>query len=92
MKHNGSSPNIAEVKAYLSNELKDLETMKAVLGGTTKEDHKPEIENFLLSVFAKADKEERTDPQITKNHALSFKRCGDFIETLSLFGSMDNEW
>ncbi len=46
----------------MSNELKDLETMKAVLGGTTKEDHKPEIENFLLSVFAKTDKEERTDP------------------------------
>jgi len=92
MKVNASSPNLPEVKSYLMNELKDLETMKAVLGGTTKEDHKPEIENFLLSVFAKADKEERTDPQITKNHALSFKRCGDFIEILNMFGPMENEW
>ena len=92
MKQNPSSPNLNEVKAYLMGELKDLETMKAVLGGTTKDDHKPEIENFLLSVFAKADKEERTDPQITKNHALSFKRCGDFIEILSMFGPMEQDW
>jgi len=73
-------------------ELKDLETMKSALGGTSKEEHKPEVENFLLSVFAKADKEERTDPAITKNHALSFKRCSDFIEILQLLGPVEAEW
>lgn len=62
MKANASNPNLSEVKAYLMGELQDLEQMKKVLGGTTKEDHRPEVENFLLSVFAKADKEERNDP------------------------------
>ena len=92
MKQNSGDPKIGDIKAYLMGELKDLESMKAVLGSTTKEDHKPEVENFLLSVFAKADKEERTDPQITRNHALSFKRCGDFIEILTMFGQMEPEW
>ena len=92
MKQNPADPKIGDIKAYLMGELKDLESMKAVLGSTTKEDHKPEVENFLLSVFAKADKEERNDPQITKNHALSFKRCGDFIEILTQFGQMEPEW
>lgn len=50
------------------------------------------MENFVLSVFAKIDKEDRTDPTITKNHALSFKRCGDFIQVLSLFGQLEPEW
>ena len=50
------------------------------------------MENFVLSVFAKIDKEDRTDATITKNHALSFKRCGDFIQILTLFGPMEPEW
>ena len=76
----------------LMNELKDLETMKAALGQTTKEDHQPQVDNFLLSMFAKIDKEERTAPQITKNHAVDFKRCADFIAILSMFGPVDPEW
>jgi len=92
MKANAGNPQANEVKTYLMGELKDLETMKSALGGTTKEDHKPEVENFLLTVFAKADKEERSDPQVTKNHAISFKKCGDFIEIMSLFGPMEQEW
>lgn len=66
--------------------------MKAGLGGQTKEDHFPQVENFIMSMFAKIDKEDRTDAQITKNHALSFKRCADFIQILSLFGDMEPEW
>lgn len=51
------------------------------------------VENFLFSVFAKIDKEDRTDPTITKNHALSFKRCGDFIQILTLLSNpMEPEW
>ena len=74
------------------NELKDLEQMKAALGGTTKEDHFPQVENFILSIFAKIDKEDRTDEHITKNHALSFKRCSDFIQILTMFGELEPEW
>jgi hypothetical protein len=47
-------------------ELKDLEVMKAALGPTSKDDHLPQVDNFLLSMFAKLDKEDRTAPQITK--------------------------
>ena len=50
------------------------------------------IENFVLSVFAKIDKEERTCETITKQHAVDFKRCADFIQLLSLFGSLEEEW
>jgi vacuolar protein sorting-associated protein VTA1 len=92
MKQNAANPNVGEVKAYLGNELKDLEQMKAALGQTTKEEHHPLVENFILSVFAKIDKEDRTDEQITKNHALSFKRCADFIQILTMFGPIPEEW
>jgi vacuolar protein sorting-associated protein VTA1 len=92
MKNNAQHPNIEEVKNYLKGELKDLETMKQELGQTTKEDHLPLVENFILSVFAKIDKEERSDPQITKNHALSFKRCSDFIQILTMFGALEDVW
>jgi len=50
------------------------------------------VDNFLLSMFAKIDKEERTAPQITKNHALDFKRCSDFIAILTMFGPLEPEW
>lgn len=86
MKSNAQNPNIAEVKQYLINELKDLETMKSALGSTSKEDHLPQVENFLLSMFARLDKEERTAPQITKQHAIDFKKCADFIQILTMFG------
>lgn len=95
MKQNPGHPSLADVKAYLMGELKDLETMKAALGATTKEEHYPQVENFIFSVFAKIDKEDRTDPVITKNHALSFKRCGDFIQILALFSTpsqLEPEW
>ena len=81
-----------EVKAYLLNELQDLEKMKSALGQTQKEDHFPQVENFLLSVFAKIDKEERTCERITKNHAVDFKKCSDFIQILSIFGPIEAEW
>lgn len=73
-------------------ELKDLEEMKAALGQGTKEDHFPQVENFILSVFAKVDKEERTCEKVTKQTAIDFKRCADFIQILSIFGPMETEW
>lgn len=73
-------------------ELKDLEQMKGALGQTTKEDHFPQIENFIFSNFAKIDKEERVAEKLTKGHALEFKQCGDFIQILSMFGPIEKDW
>lgn len=50
----------SDVKKFLMEELADLEKLKANLGGTSKDEHKQFVENFVLSVFAKIDKEERT--------------------------------
>jgi hypothetical protein len=62
MKANQSNPSYNEVKNYLIGELKDLESMKSALSSACKEDHHPEVENFIFGVFAKIDKEERTVP------------------------------
>lgn len=72
-------------------ELQDLEKMKKALEGS-KDDHKYVIENFVLSSFAKTDKEERTCEKITKQNALDFKRCADFIMLLTIFGNLEEEW
>jgi molecular chaperone GrpE (heat shock protein) len=74
-----ASGDTKEVKSFLINELQELEKMKASLEGTSKDDHKVMIENFVLSLFAKVDKDERTCETVTKNHAIEFKRCADFI-------------
>ena len=81
-----------EVKEFLFSELSDLEKMRAALEGTSKEDQKIAMENFLMSMFAKIDKEERTCETITKSNALDFKRCSDFIMLISMFGTIDEEW
>ena len=81
-----------ELKTYLIGELTDLEKMKVALEGSTKDENKYAVENFVLSVFAKIDKEERTVETITKDIAVNFKKCGDFISLLSLFGEMESEW
>ena len=81
-----------KAKSYLIGELEDLEKMKAAMGDVDKEDLKVHVENFIMSVFASTDKEERTCETITKKNAMDFKRTGDFIMILSLFGEMDQEW
>lgn len=50
------------------------------------------VENFVLSVFAVCDKDERTCETVGKNQAIAFKRSGDFINVLSLFGALSPEW
>ena len=48
-----------------------------------------------MSVFAAADKDERTCPEVTKNNAIAFKRAGDFIMVLTLFQAdkmLTEEW
>ena len=54
----GEQANAA--KAYLIKELDDLTAMKNSMGDINKEDMKIAIENFVLSVFASSDKDERT--------------------------------
>jgi len=45
----------------LQNELSDAEELKKNLPeGTTKEEHRFVVENFVTSVFTNTDKEERT--------------------------------
>jgi hypothetical protein len=68
-----------EVKQFLMGELTDLEKLKQSLGGGTKEEHHYQVENFVLSFFAKVDKEERTCEKITKQNAVDFKKVSDFI-------------
>lgn len=62
------------------------------MGEVNKEDLKYNVENFILSVFAQVDKEARTCETITKKNAIDFKRAGDFITLLTLFGQMEEEW
>ena len=48
-------------------ELTEAEKLKASLPeGTTKDDHRYTVENFVTTVFTNTDKEERTVETITK--------------------------
>ena len=86
-------PMADKAKTFLVNELSDLEAMKAAMGDVAQDDLKYHVENFVLSVFAQTDKEERTCETITKKNAMDFKRTKDFIELLELFdGAMTDEW
>lgn len=53
--------------------------MKNAMGDIDKEGMVTSIENFVLSVFAQADKDERTCETVGKPQAVAFKRSGDFI-------------
>ena len=66
--------------------------MKKVMGPVEKEDMHAYVNNFVLTIFATTDKEERTIETITKKQAIDFKRVQDFIQLLSLFGPLDPDW
>lgn len=68
-----------QAKSYLIKELDDLQAMKNAMGDIDKEGMVTSIENFVLSVFAQADKDERTCETVGKPQAVAFKRSGDFI-------------
>lgn len=73
-------------KNFLIGEMGDLEAMKkAMPEGTTKEDHRYIVEQFVTSVFTNTDIEERTIETVTKKQAADFNRCSHFIMLLSLF-------
>lgn len=90
--NNADPAAAAPAKQYLLNELGELEAMKKAMGDVNKEEMQTAVENFVLSVFAATDKEERTCPTITKKNAVDFKRTGDFIAVLTCFGPLDAEW
>lgn len=51
-------------------ELTDCESMKKLLPeGSSKDDHRYIVENFVTSVFTNTDKEERTCEMVTKKNA-----------------------
>ena len=82
-----------KAKTFLITELEDLEAMKKAMGEVQQDDLKFHVENFVLSVFAQTDKDERTCETITKKNAIDFKRTKDFIELLELFDNcMTDEW
>jgi hypothetical protein len=64
-KNPGEQANAA--KSYLIKELDDLTAMKNAMGDINKEDMKIAIENFVLSVFASSDKDERICEEVGKN-------------------------
>lgn len=79
-------------KAFLMQELGSLEQMKQALGGISKDDALVSVENFVLSVFARTDKEERTIETITKMQAVNFRRAAHFIDVLSIWGPLNEDW
>lgn len=94
IKQDTTGADNTKARAFLMNELQDLEAMKALMPeGTTKQDHATSVENFVASVFTAADKDERTCETITKKNAMDFNRCSHFIMLLSLFdGVYDSAW
>jgi len=79
-------------KAYLMQELGDLENMKAAMGGISKDDAFVSVENFILSVFARADTDERQCEKVGKEQAIAFRRAAHFIEVLNIWGPLTEEW
>lgn len=56
-----------QAKSYLIKELDDLTILKQNMGEISKEDMQVSVENLVLSVFANADKDERTCETVGKN-------------------------
>lgn len=70
VKSDKSGQDTKPFKTFLMNEMQTLESMKKGLPeGTSKDDHRYTIENFVTSVFTNADKDERTCETITKKNA-----------------------
>ena len=74
------------VKQYLKQEMAALEEMKKALPeGTTKDEHRYVVENFVTSNFTNTEKEERTCETITKANAQAFNSSSHFIMLISIF-------
>lgn len=92
VKNDTSGQDTSAIKKFLMGEMQNLETMKKALPeGSTKEDHRYAVENFVTSAFTNADKDERTCETITKKNAKDFNTCSHFIMLLSVFGDAYDE-
>jgi vacuolar protein sorting-associated protein VTA1 len=94
LKADTSGQDNSKIKAFLLQELTDLENMKKNLPeGTTKAEHRFVVENFVTSIFTNVEREERTCEEITKKNAVDFNRTSHFIMLLSIFdGCYDDTW
>ena len=81
-----------KAKTYLISELDDLTAMKTAMGDIKKDDMIVALENFVLSVFAAADNDERKCETVGKAQAIAFKRAADFIEVLTLYPPLSEDW
>ena len=73
-------------------ELQDLEVMKKAMGDVNKDDMQTAVENFVLSIFARADKDDLTCETIGKPQAIAWRRAGHFIDVMTVFGPLSAEW
>jgi len=62
------------------------------MGEYNNDDLKIAVENFVLSVFAKAHSDERTCEKVGKAQAVAFKRAGEFIMVLNHMFGEQPEW
>lgn len=73
-------------------EMNTLEELKRGLPeGTSKDDHRYVLENFVTSVFTNADKDERTCEIVGKKNAKDFNTSSHFIMLLSQFDGAYDE-
>ena len=70
----------------------DLSAMKTAMGDINKDDMIVALENFVLSIFAAADNDERKCETVGKAQAIAFKRAADFIEVLTLYPPLSEDW
>ena len=66
--------------------------MKTAMGDINKDDMIVALENFVLSIFAAADNDERKCETVGKAQAIAFKRAADFIEVLTLYPPFSEDW
>ena len=73
-------------------ELEDLEKLKKEMGDVNKDDLQVAVENFVISVFARAEKDDLTVENIGKPQAVAWRRAGHFIDVITVFGELSPEW
>lgn len=95
VRNDASGQDTTPHKKFLMNEMNSLEEMKKALPeGSTKDEHRYVVENFVTSTFTNADKNERQCETIDKTNARDFNTCSHFIMLLSMFGEAydEGEW
>ena len=66
--------------------------VKKAMGDVNKDDMQTAVENFVISVFARAEKDDLTCETIGKTQAVAWRRAGHFIDVITVFGPLTPEW